>query len=38
MSLADGVQTVRHGLTGPVSYVRGGMVLTGFFFFYSVSC
>jgi hypothetical protein len=32
MSLTDGVQTVRHGLTGPVSYLLDGVILTGCFF------
>ena len=32
MSLAHGVQTVRHGRTGPVSHLLGGVTLTGCFF------
>jgi len=34
MSLVLGAQTIRPGRTGPVSYVRGGMVLTGCFFLF----
>jgi hypothetical protein len=32
MSLTDGVQTVRQGLTEPVSNLLGGVTLTGCFF------
>ena len=34
MSLVHGVQTVRPGRTGPVSYLLGGVTLTGCFFIY----
>lgn len=37
MSLIPGVQTIRQGLTGPVSYLLGGVTLTGCFFLFCFS-
>jgi hypothetical protein len=36
-SLGSGVQTIRPGWAGPVSYLLGGMTLTGCFFWGTIS-